>query len=73
MTIQETLNELDAITKRMSETDSLEQSFAEYEKGMKLIKECAAQITEIENKVRVLQERPAQENAGDPVFGDGSI
>ena len=32
MTIQETLNELDAITKRMSETDSLEQSFAEYEK-----------------------------------------
>lgn len=73
MTIQETLNELDAITKRMSETESLEQSFAEYEKGMKLIKECAAQITQIENKVRVLQEGPADEQAGDSASGDGSI
>ena len=73
MTIQETLNELDAITKRMSETESLEQSFAEYEKGMKLIKECAAQITQIENKVRVLQEGPADEQSGDSASGDGSI
>ncbi|MBR5347934.1 MAG: exodeoxyribonuclease VII small subunit [Lachnospiraceae bacterium] len=70
MTIQETLNELDAITKRMSETDSLEQSFAEYEKGMKLIRECAAQITEIENKVRVLQEKPEQDASGDPADGE---
>ena len=70
MTIQETLNELDAITKRMSETDSLEQSFAEYEKGMKLIRECAAQITEIENKVRVLQEKPEQDASGDPTDGE---
>ena len=70
MTIQETLNELDAITKRMSETDSLEQSFAEYEKGMKLIRECAAQITEIENKVRVLQEKPEQDGSGDPADGE---
>lgn len=69
MTIQETLNELDAITKRMSETDSLEQSFAEYEKGMKLIRECASQITEIENKVKVLQEKPADE-AGDLTTGE---
>ncbi|MBR6365764.1 MAG: exodeoxyribonuclease VII small subunit [Lachnospiraceae bacterium] len=69
MTIQETLNELDAITKRMSETDSLEQSFAEYEKGMKLIKECAAQITEIENKVRVLQDHP-EEETGNNSFGE---
>ena len=69
MTIQETLNELDAITKRMSETDSLEQSFAEYEKGMKLIKECAAQITEIENKVRVLQDHP-EEETGNNTFGE---
>ena len=68
MTIQETLNELDAITKRMSETDSLEQSFAEYEKGMKLIKECSAQITEIENKVRVLQDRPEED--GNNSFGE---
>ncbi len=68
MTIQETLNELDAITKRMSETDSLEQSFAEYEKGMKLIKECAALITEIENKVRVLQDRPEED--GNNSFGE---
>lgn len=68
MTIQETLNELDAITKRMSETDSLEQSFAEYEKGMKLIKECATQITEIENKVRVLQDRPEED--GNNSFGE---
>ena len=69
MTIQETLNELDAITKRMNETESLEQSFAEYEKGMKLIKECAAQITEIENKVRVLQDHP-EEETGNNSFGE---
>jgi|GEM_PF-3470865 len=70
MTIQETLNELDAITKRMSETESLEQSFAEYEKGVQLIRQCAAKIAEIENKVRVLQDKPETDFENIATSGD---
>ncbi len=53
--IEEMFEQLDNIIYRMeNENLSLEESFAEYERGVKLVKSCNNQIEKIEKKIIVL-------------------
>ncbi len=54
-TIEEGFKLLEEILKRLSDEGiSLEDSFREYEKGMKLIKSVSEKIDRVEKKVRIL-------------------
>ena len=56
-TIEESLKELDGIVEKLESRDiSLEESFAMYQKGMELLKECGKSIDEVEKKVLALDE-----------------
>ncbi len=56
-TIEECLGELEQIIEKMEDRDrSLEDSFACYEAGMKLVKECSEKIDRVEKKILVLSE-----------------
>lgn len=55
--IEETFKELEAIVEKMENGDSsLEESFASYEAGMKLVKECSARLDKVEKQIMVLAE-----------------
>lgn len=56
MPVEEAFAELERLVKRM-ETDgiSLEESFACYEKGIRLVRFCNEKIDRVEKKVRILQ------------------
>lgn len=56
MSVEEAFAELEQLIKRM-ETDgiSLEESFACYEKGIRLVRFCNAKIDRVEKKVRILR------------------
>ena len=54
--IEEIFEELDQIMEKMEAPDtSLEDSFAFYEAGMKLIRACGEKIDKVEKKIIVLQ------------------
>ena len=54
--IEEIFEELDQIMEKMEALDtSLEDSFAFYEAGMKLIRACGEKIDKVEKKIIVLQ------------------
>lgn len=56
-TIEETFQELEAIVEKMESGDSsLEESFACYEAGIKLVKECSIRIDKVEKQIMVLTE-----------------
>lgn len=55
--IEETFRELEEIVEKMENGDSsLEESFASYETGMKLVKECSLRLDNVEKQIMVLAE-----------------
>ncbi len=57
MSIEEMLTELEAIIEKMEDRESsLEETFACYEKGMKMVKECSGKIDQVEKKIMILAE-----------------
>lgn len=57
MNFSEKMNELDRILRNLEgETASLEQSLAEFEKGIALVRECRAYLEEARQKVTILSE-----------------
>jgi exodeoxyribonuclease VII small subunit len=54
--VEELLRELDGIIQKMENDEStLEESFACYEAGMKLIKACTDKIDRVEKQIQVLE------------------
>lgn len=57
MTMEEALKELDGIVERLESRDiSLEDSFALYQKGMELLRQCGSKIDTVEKKMLKLNE-----------------
>lgn len=57
MSIEETLDELESLIEKMEDrSSSLEETFACYERGMKLVKECSGKIDRVEKKLMILTE-----------------
>ena len=56
--LEEAFIQLDETVLRLEQEDiSLEESFAEYQKGMELLKQCNEAIDKVEKKVLVLNEQ----------------
>lgn len=56
--LEEAFLKLDETVMRLEQEDiSLEESFAEYQKGMELLKQCNEAIDKVEKKVLVLNEK----------------
>ena len=56
-TIEESLKELDGIVEKLESRDiSLEESFAMYQKGMELLKQCSSKIDRVEKKMLKINE-----------------
>lgn len=56
-TIEDSLQELDGIVERLESRDiSLEDSFAMYQKGMELLKQCSGKIDRVEKKMLKMNE-----------------
>ena len=56
-TIEESMKELDAIVAKLESREiSLEDSFALYQKGMELLKECSKKIDTVEKKMLKMNE-----------------
>ena len=56
-TIEESLKELDGIGEKLESRDiSLEESFAMYQKGMELLKQCSKKIDTVEKKMLKVNE-----------------
>lgn len=61
-TIEETMEELESIIEKMEDREStLEESFACFEKGMKLVKECSRRMDKVEKQIMVLSEESVEE------------
>ena len=61
-TIEETMEELEAIIEKMEDREStLEESFACFEAGMNLVKECTQRIDKVEKQIMVLSEEGMEE------------
>ena len=57
MTIEETFKELDIILNKLEDKDTpLEDAFVQYEKGIRLVKECNDSLDKVEKKILILQE-----------------
>ena len=57
LSIEETLKELETIIEKMEDRDSsLEDTFALYEAGMKMVKTCSEKIEKVEKKIEILSE-----------------
>ena len=54
--IEETFAQLDELLEKLEASDtSLEESFACYEAGMKLVKACSDKIDKVEKQIMILQ------------------
>lgn len=54
--IEQTFEELDQIMEKLESSEtSLEEAFALYEKGMKLVKSCGEKIDRVEKQMIILQ------------------
>ncbi len=54
--IEEIFDELETILKKLESPDTpLEESFGQYEKGMKLVKACSEKIDKVEKQMIILQ------------------
>lgn len=61
MTIDENFKQLEEILQRMEQnTQSLEEAFQDYERGMKLIRECNSQLADVEKKLLILNTQTGQ-------------
>ena len=62
MNVEETFAALDRIIGKLERGDgSLEDAFADYEEGMKLVKSCNEKIETIEKKILILSGDQAEE------------
>ena len=60
--IEETMKELEAIIEKMEDRENtLEDSFACFEAGMKLVKECSERIDNVEKQIMVFSEEGIEE------------
>ena len=65
-TIEESFDELDAIVARLEdEKCPLEESFALYEKGMKLVKQLNESIDKVENRLKIITGESDEGSSGD--------
>lgn len=63
MNIEETFKILDDILNRLEDKDtSLEDAFKEYEKGMKLVKECNDSLDKVEKKIQLIRDDMSTES-----------
>ena len=70
MSIEETLEALEMIIEKMEDRDSsLEETFANYELGMKMVKSCSDQIDRVEKKIQVLAELTSEGIAAFDPYG----
>lgn len=54
--IEQTFDELDHIIEKLESSETtLEESFASYEMGMKLVKACSEKIDKVEKQMIILQ------------------
>ncbi len=64
LSIEESFDYLDGVIEKMEDPDiPLEDSFALYEKGMRVLKETAKAIDEVEKKVKLIDEDGNEEEA----------
>lgn len=62
MKIEESFEQIDEVIAKLEDKDTpLEEAFAEYEKGVKLIKECNESLDKVEKQIIVLQNGNADE------------
>ncbi|MCI8830141.1 MAG: exodeoxyribonuclease VII small subunit [Lachnospiraceae bacterium] len=62
ITIEETFDQLEEVLKQMEAKEiSLEESFACYERGMKLVKACNDKLDKVEKQIIVLSEEQGDE------------
>lgn len=62
ITIEETFDQLEEVLKQMEAKEiSLEESFACYERGMKLVKACNDKLDKVEKQIIVLSEEQDDE------------
>lgn len=60
--IEEIMKELEAIIEKMEDRENtLEDSFACFESGMKLVKECSERIDKVEKQIMVFSEEGIEE------------
>ena len=69
MTVEETFDALDGLISRLERGDgSLEEAFAHYEEGMKLVKSCNEKIEKIEKQILVLSGDKTEDKDDDSQF-----
>lgn len=57
LTMEQAMEALDHIVEQLEEGNaSLEDTFALYQKGMELLKQCSGQIDQVEKKLQILNE-----------------
>lgn len=57
LTIEETFEELDNLLEMLEQSEnSLEESFRYFERGMKLVRLCSAQMDKVEKQILMLSE-----------------
>lgn len=57
LSIEESFSQIEKIIEKLENPEiSLEDSFKEYQAGMKLLKDCDKQIEKVEKKILVLEE-----------------
>lgn len=57
LTIEESFEELDNLLEMLEQSEnSLEESFRYFEQGMKLVRQCSAQIDKVEKQIFMLTE-----------------
>ncbi len=58
MDLNTAMSEVEALIKKMEDPDtSLEESFADYSKGMELLKYCSESIDRVEKELEILEEQ----------------
>ena len=63
MTIEETFEQLEKILTKMEDKNtSLEDAFASYEAGMKLVQDCNASLDQVEKKIEEIRVRTGQDD-----------
>ena len=63
--LETSMEELDAVLAELEKEDvTLEKSFALYQKGMKLLKECNDSIDKVEKEMIILNEQESGEQNG---------
>ncbi|MFO7582717.1 exodeoxyribonuclease VII small subunit [Guyparkeria sp.] len=69
---EKALGELEQIVARLEQGDqSLEQSLQDYERGIRLERQCQKALDEAEQRVNALNDSPAEDDA--PSRDDGSL